>query len=104
MGGIIFWTIIRVAFLIPALWLLLDWTDFKFWWAILAISLYGVVIHPAVVQYKLFVEQNKEIFNNSLCATCRHFDGSAVICMKYDKHPTIHKLPCEGIAWEPIEK
>lgn len=32
MGGIIFWGIIRTAILIPALWLLQDYIDYKYWW------------------------------------------------------------------------
>lgn len=63
-------------------------------------AVYGVIIHPAVIQYKLFMETNKEIINNTLCSSCKHFDKSAVLCMKHDKHPTVDSLPCEGMHWE----
>jgi len=101
MGAIIYRALIRIAFLIPALWYLLDWINPKYWWFVIAIAVYGIVLHPGILQYKFFVEQTKEVVDNSLCATCKHFDKSAVVCMKYDKHPTIDNIPCKGVAWEP---
>ena len=103
MGAIIYWAMIRIAILIPALWFLLDWVNYKYYWLVVAIAVYAIVIHPAVVQYKIFVEQTKEVVENSLCANCIHFDKSAVVCMKYDKHPTVESIPCEGVAWEPMD-
>ena len=104
MGAIVYWSLVRIAVLIPAMWFLLDWINEKYWWLAIAMAVYGVIIHPAVLQYKNFVEQTKEIVENSLCATCEHFDESAVVCMKYDKHPTEESIPCDGVAWEPIDK
>jgi len=43
---------------------------------------------------------NKEIIENTLCSSCKHFDESAVLCMKYDKHITKDEIPCGGIHWE----
>ncbi|KAB2845183.1 MAG: hypothetical protein F9K45_04180 [Melioribacteraceae bacterium] len=101
MGAIVFWTLVRIVILIPSLWLLFDWMEYKYWWMIGIMSIYGIVLHPAYIQYRLFLEENKEILNNTLCATCAHFDETAVICLKYDKHPTVKFLPCEGFEWEP---
>jgi hypothetical protein len=101
MGKVVFWAIIRTAILIPLLWIVVDFIDFRFWWSMVIISIYGVIIHPAVIQYKLFVEENREVLKNTLCSSCRHFESSAVICLKYDKHPTLRELPCEGLEWEP---
>ncbi|MFC2136370.1 hypothetical protein ACFLTH_17280 [Bacteroidota bacterium] len=101
MGAIVYWTLIRIVILIPALWYLLDWVAFKYSWLFIAAAVYIVVIHPAVIQYKKFMDQNEEIVNNSLCSTCKHFDKSAVVCMMYDKHPIAESIPCEGNAWEP---
>ena len=101
MGDIVFWAIIRIVILIPTLWLLFDWMEYKYWWMIGIMSIYGVVLHPAFIQYRLFLEKNREILHNTLCATCEHFDETAVICLKYDKHPTENYLPCEGMEWEP---
>ncbi|PKL88345.1 MAG: hypothetical protein CVV23_10775 [Ignavibacteriae bacterium HGW-Ignavibacteriae-2] len=100
MGSIVYWTIIRTAILIPSLFLLYDWVDSQLWWIIGVVSVYGVIVHPAIIQYNLFMEKNKEIINNTLCSSCKHFDKSAVLCMKHDKHPTVETLPCEGVHWE----
>jgi len=101
MGRIIYWAIIRVAILIPTLWLLLDWMEYKFWWTLGIISIYGVIIHPAVVQYRLFLDENKEVLEDTICAGCKNFDETAVLCLIHDEHPTKDYIPCDGIDWEP---
>lgn len=101
MGAIVFWTIIRSAILIPIIWILQSYLPFNFWSIISLVGIYGLIIHPAVQHYKLFEENNKEIIESTLCSSCKHFDRSAVLCMKYDKHPTVDYLPCNGIDWEP---
>lgn len=103
MGAIVYWTIIRSAILIPILWLLLEYKVFDYgtWWLLGILSIYGVIIHPAVIQYQLFLQKNKEIIENTLCSSCKNFDKSAVLCLKYDKHPNKYDLPCEGVDWEP---
>lgn len=100
MGGIVFWTLIRTILLIPLLFVLVDVVDFNFWWIVMTMSIYGIIIHPALVQYKLFQQKNKEVISVSLCSTCKHFDTTAVLCMKYDKHPSMEFIPCEGNDWE----
>lgn len=102
MGGIIFWAIIRTAVLIPALWILQGYIEYKYWWWFGIMAIYGVIIHPAMIQYRLFKEENDEIINHTLCTTCKHFDKTAVICLMYDKHPTLDYLPCGGTGWEPV--
>lgn len=104
MGGIIFWAIIRTAVLIPALWLMQGLMEYKYWWWFGIMAIYGVIIHPSVIQYRLFLEENKEIIRNTLCSTCKHFDKSAVLCLMHDKHPTLKFLPCEGLDWEPVNE
>ncbi|MCP5063794.1 MAG: hypothetical protein GY936_15205 [Ignavibacteriae bacterium] len=101
MGGIVYWTLLRIAILIPLLWLAIDYIDYKFWWVIFSMSVYGVIIQPAVIQYRLFMEKNKEVISNSLCTSCKHFDETAVLCLKYDEHPTDEEVPCDGIDWQP---
>ena len=64
--------------------------------------MYGVIIHPAMIQYRMFLHDNDAIINNTLCSSCKHFDKTAVLCQKYDQHPTLKNLPCEGLDWEPI--
>ncbi len=100
MGAIIYWTLVRTAITIPALLLVFEYIDYQLWWLIGIFAIYGVVIHPAVLQYRKFEEKSKEIIENTLCSSCKHFDKSAVLCMKHDKHPTVDWLPCDGIHWE----
>ena len=101
MGEIVFWTIIRTAVVIPIVWFLGSYIEYQFWWIISVMAIYGVIIHPAIIHYRLFEEKNKAVIESTLCSTCRHFDKSAVLCMKYDKHPSVDYLPCNGLDWEP---
>jgi hypothetical protein len=101
MGEIVFWTILRIVLVIPILWIAKSYIEFEMWWLISFLAIYGVIIHPAIIHYRLFEERNKDIIESTLCSTCKHFDRSAVLCMKYDKHPTVEYLPCEGFDWEP---
>ncbi|AFN74542.1 hypothetical protein MROS_1305 [Melioribacter roseus P3M-2] len=100
MGGIIFWAIVRTAVLIPALWLLYGMMEYRYWWWLGIISIYGIIIYPATIQYRMFREKNQKIIEDTLCSSCRYFDESAVLCTKYDEHPTLEYLPCNGIDWE----
>ncbi len=101
MGEIIFWAIIRTAIVIPVLWFLEGIISPQLWWLINFLAIYGVIIHPAIIHYRLFLSKNKDVLEATLCSTCKHFDESAVLCMLHDKHPTKIFLPCEGLDWEP---
>ena len=101
MGAIVYWTIIRIAILIPALWIATNYIEYRYWWVVVSMSIYVIIIHPAFIQYKLFIEKHKEIITNTLCSSCKHFDETAVLCLKYDEHPTEEEIPCEGGEWEP---
>lgn len=103
MGDIVFWGLIRMAVTIPVIWYLSNYFYSQYWWLIGILAIYGIVFHPAFKKYKLFEQENKDVIEFSLCSSCKHFDKSAVLCMKYDKHPTKDFIPCEGEAWEPLE-
>jgi hypothetical protein len=103
MGEIIFWTIIRTAIVIPLVWFLQDYFTFQLWFTVVLLGIYGVIIHPAVIHYRLFEERNKEILESTLCSSCRYFDRTAILCTKLDKHPSTTFLPCQGFDWEPAE-
>jgi hypothetical protein len=90
-----------MAVTIPGLWILKAHVDDKLWWMISIAAIYVLIIHPAIVAYRWFEERNKNVISSTLCSSCRHFDPSAVLCMKYDKHPTENYVPCEGVDWEP---
>lgn len=101
MGHIIFWALIRLALTITGLWILFYYIDYGTWWMLGIVSLYVIVIHPALIQYDLFKEKTKIIVDSSLCSSCRYFDKTAVLCTKLDEHPTENYLPCGGQYWEP---
>jgi len=101
LGEIVFWTMVRIAVTIPGLWILKYHVDTQLWYLISIAALYVLIVHPAVQSYRWFEQRNKVVITSSLCSSCKHFDASAVLCMKYDKHPTENYIPCEGNDWEP---
>ena len=101
MGDIVFWTIIRTAITLLAIWILRSYISDQLWLLIVIGAVYGIIIHPTFLSYKKFEAKSKEVINSSLCSTCKHFDPSAVLCLKHDKHPTENYIPCEGEHWEP---
>lgn len=101
MGEIIYKTLIRLAITILALWFLKDNFDEKYFWLISLLAIYFFTFHPTYLAYRKFTEENQAILTDTLCASCKHFDESAVLCIKYDKHPTENFIPCEGSDWEP---
>ena len=101
MGEIVFWTIIRTAVTILGLWIIKSQIDTELWLLISVAAVYVLIIHPAVAAYRWFEEKNKKVIDSSLCSSCKNFDRSAVLCIKYDKHPTENYVPCDGVDWEP---
>ena len=102
MGGIVYWGLIRTAVMIVLLWVSYEYFDKKFFWIIASIAIYLIIIQPIISQYNAFIKKNKNVIDNSLCAKCKHFNETAVLCMKYDEHPTDEFTPCDGIDWEPV--
>jgi len=101
LGDIIYWTILRTAITIAFVWVLKSYIDEQLWYIITIALAYGFVVHPAIISYRKFELKYKDVTDSTICANCKHFDSSAVLCMKYDKHPTENYIPCEGIHWEP---
>ncbi|MFZ2325214.1 MAG: hypothetical protein WAV89_16140 [Ignavibacteriaceae bacterium] len=101
MGAIIYKTLIRLAVSILVLWFFKDYFDEKYFWIISLLAIYFFVFNPTFLAYKKFADDNRAILTDTLCSSCKHFDESAVLCMKYDKHPTENFIPCEGRDWEP---
>jgi hypothetical protein len=100
MGEIIYKALIKVSLAIPTLWYLIDKTDYKLWWIILIAVAFGFIVMPAVRQFEDFNLKNSEVLEKSICSSCRHFDKSSVLCMKYDKQLKPGFIPCEGNSWE----
>jgi hypothetical protein len=101
MGEVVFWTLIRAAVTIIGLWIIKSQVDIELWLMISVAAVYVLIIHPAMVSYRWFEERNKKVIDSSLCSSCKNFDRSAVLCIKYDKHPTENYVPCDGVDWEP---
>jgi len=102
LGEIVYKTLIRFVLILLTLWFFKNLFDEKFFWIVSILAIYLFVFHPAFLSYKIFVDENKNVITNSLCSTCKHFNESAVLCTKYDKHPTDNFIPCEGTDWESI--
>jgi len=100
MGGIVYWGLLRTAVVIVLLWFFYDYFNYRYSWIIFSLAIYIVIIHPIVSEYKSFISKNRDVINNSLCSKCKHFNETAVLCMKYDEHPTDDFTPCDGIDWE----
>jgi hypothetical protein len=83
------------------MWILRSYIDFQLWWIICLSGIYGIIVHPTIIHFRLFEKKNKDIIESTLCSSCKHFDKTAVLCMKYDQHPSLNYLPCDGIDWEP---
>jgi hypothetical protein len=101
LGEIVYWTLVRTAIVLPLIWIVKDYFDERFWWILSVLSIALFIVYPAFYSYRNFIEKNKNVISSTLCSSCKHFDESAVLCMKYDKHPTENYIPCEGTDWEP---
>lgn len=101
MGAIVYWTLIRMVVVLPLLWIFKDYFDEKYWFILSSLVIAFFIIYPAYNSYRKFLDKNKNVIFESLCSSCKQFDESAVLCMKYDKHPTENFIPCEGADWEP---
>lgn len=101
MGEIVYKTLVRFMLILLALWFSKNLFGEKFFWIISILAIYLFVFYPTYSAYKKFVDENKTVITNSLCSSCLHFNESAVLCIKYDKHPTENFIPCEGTDWEP---
>ena len=100
MGEIVYWGLLRTAITIVLLWLSFENISEKYFWIIASIAIYIIIIHPIISGYKKFINKNKNVITNSLCSKCKHFSETAVLCMKYDEHPTDDYTPCDGLDWE----
>jgi hypothetical protein len=101
MGEIVYKTLIRLALSIFVLWGVRGYFDEKFFWIISILAIYFSTIYPAYASYRNFIERNENIITTTLCSSCKYFDESAILCIKYDKHPTENFIPCEGKDWKP---
>ena len=105
-GSIVSWTILRAAIVLVGSWILSEFmftnnAGYTIWWAVTALAVYAVVIHPTQIQYNIFKEETRLVMDGTLCSSCKHFEPTGVMCSKLDEHVTEDYLPCEGELWEP---
>ena len=104
-GSIITWALIRAAGVIVVTMVLYEhmkWLNYSLWWMVTIASSYGFVIHPMTIQYRVYKEETRNVVTNTLCAKCKHFEPTGVLCSVLDEHVTEEYIPCEGELWEPI--
>lgn len=101
MGDIVYKSLLRLGLVLIVLWFTKDYFDEKFFWIISILTIYLFVVYPMIMAYRRFIEDNRNIVTNTLCATCKQFDKTAILCLKYDKHPNENFIPCDGRDWEP---
>lgn len=83
---------LAVAGLVPDLW--------RYWWLVLLV-LWGVVFYPAYRRWSAFTQEVRQLREELLCGSCRHFDETGQLCLLLDEHVRPEYIPCEGLSWEP---
>lgn len=99
-GSIVFWALLKTAILVIVVWILTDYYSLRgqLWFSLFSIWL--IAFWPAWRQYQRYANAQKLINENSLCAKCRHYNGSAIVCTLLDEHVSARHTPCEGESWE----
>lgn len=100
-GSIIWGVLLRTAFLIVIITLLLESLSMRqHWWLMLFAIWFGAAF-PAWNQYRKFQERIKEFQEETLCGSCVHFEANSQLCKIFDEHVSTEYIPCEGMNWEP---
>lgn len=103
-GSIIWGAIFRSALVIfLSFFFYYTWWFRQYWWMSLFV-LWLFAIYPAYRQYQRFKITIDNLKESTLCGSCKHFDATGQICIKYDEHVTEDYIPCEGADWEPYSK
>lgn len=101
-GSILTAAMIRVAILGISAMVLGNYATATVTWWFAMISIWGVGIYPAWLQYQRFNDSIEQIEDGSLCGACRHFNPTNQLCSVLDEHVVrADSPPCEGEGWEP---
>lgn len=101
-GSIVSAAMIRVVILGFAAMLLSSYASPTVTWWFAMISIWGIGIYPAWMQYQRFNDAVEKIEDGSLCGVCRHFNPTNQLCSVLDEHVVRPDAPpCEGEGWEP---
>jgi hypothetical protein len=103
-GSIVTWGLVKTALLVVVMWFVVErFRLYEYWYVGLGIF-WLIVAYPAFLQYQRFKAQTQHLEQNSLCATCCHFDETGHFCRLMDEHVSETYIPCEGLSWEGKEK
>ncbi len=100
LGSIISQAILKTAILIIAIWFIFEQFDLLGYWWVALFLLWFLVVYPAFRQYEQYRQIEASVRKEIICATCRYYDPSGIICTLYDEHVGPNNIPCEGLAWE----
>lgn len=99
-GSIVLRTLIKTAFLLPVLWFSVEYFHLQYYWIVIVFIIFAVIVYPAFRQYERFYDQQRKTAPDLLCASCKHFDTTGVLCLLHDEHVSQHHIPCGGDSWE----
>jgi hypothetical protein len=101
-GSILSAAMIRVAILGLVSMVLGNYASATITWWFAMISIWGLGIYPAWMQYQRFNDAVEQIEDGSLCGACKHFNPTNQLCSVMDEHVIRpDSPPCEGEGWDP---
>ncbi len=100
-GSIVAAALIRVAILGGTSMILTQFVSANTVWWFAMLTLWGIGVLPAWLQYQRFHEKVEKMIAGTLCGACKHFNPTNQLCMVLDEHVTSEHPPCEAEAWEP---
>lgn len=100
-GSVVWGVLLRSAILIVASFVILDRFQLREYWWMLLFAMWFLVFYPAYRQYQMYNKRIKDLEEDTLCGSCKHFDQSGQLCRLYDQHISRNHIPCEGNDWEP---
>lgn len=101
MGGVILKSLFNFVLAIFLFFLTKSYINSQYYLLFFLLIFLIIVVIPHLRNINEFNRQNSVLIENTLCSSCQHFDKTAVLCLKFDEHPTVDYLPCEGGCWEP---
>lgn len=99
-GSIVFLGLMKVGAIMLVSWFLVErFSLYSYSWIVL-LALWVLAIYPAFLDFQKFKLASKIIEENSLCAKCKFFDETGLLCTIFDEHVSATHTPCGGVEWE----
>lgn len=99
-GSIVLYALFKTTALMLVGWFVIEYYKAQQYWWILISAIIVLALLPAYKQYETYREQITVIEKNSLCASCRYYNDSGIVCTVMDEHVTAQHTPCGGAGWE----